>query len=110
MARVAVSEQDVQALIEHVYPNKRNLRRIDLALKLLEKGPGCENSLVRGTLYGLVNAITDMEDHYWFMSPNTAGAKKPNREARLKSVMLGEAARHKQRALQWAFERAGLGS
>jgi phage/plasmid-like protein (TIGR03299 family) len=90
---------DVSSLLRYVYGSNASSRRERLILNLLEAGPGCDNPRVRGTLYALLNAITDMEDHYW-LRPSVQDVQEA-RSRRLDSVMFGEGEQRKRRAVRW---------
>lgn len=94
---------DVISLTRYVYGQDASLQREQLILNLIEAGPGCDNPRVRGTLYALLNAITDMEDHYWF---RPAGRQvQEARSQRLNSVMFGKGEQRKRQAIRWMEAR-----
>lgn len=94
---------DVISLTRYVYGQDASLQREHLILNLIEAGPGCENPRVRGTLYALLNAVTDMEDHYWLGRP--AQDFQEARSRRLNSVMFGKREQRKRRAIRWMEAR-----
>ncbi|GIV02619.1 MAG: hypothetical protein KatS3mg015_1449 [Fimbriimonadales bacterium] len=100
LTRVRVKPGDVDELLREVYRHDLSERRRQLVAELLESGPGSDNPAVRGTYYGLLNAITDMEDHYRFARP-------ANRAGRLASSLFGQGAQRKKRALAWFQRKLG---
>ncbi len=97
LAREQATTRDLVGVLSYVYGADGFLRRVGIVTDLLLNGPGTDKPGVKGTLYGLLNAITDLEDHYWLEPPASASA----REERLHSVILGEAAQRKQAAVRW---------
>lgn len=63
-------------------------------LELVETGSGTDIAGVRGTAYGLLNACTEWADHERIIRPG----ERAYAEARFESIMVGSAAKFKQRA------------
>lgn len=86
--------------------SQRQLGIAEKLAELIEDGAGTDVPGVRGTGWGLYNAVTEWVDHY-AITDDTRGRKNPDRplaDRQLQYMLLGAGAQYKERARVWVLE------
>jgi len=119
MAQRAMTEKQMRSFLDELYPIRTvevedaeerisissilKDKKVNRIMELVEVGAGADIPGVRGTEYGLYNAITEYADHEK-LSIRAKGANEE--ETRFKSVFWGSAQQMKQDALDAFMRRA----